>query len=153
MAGGEIADKMQESYLPAQKSEAVSVQVITSRSKNVESGIVVRGRTEAARTVVVRAETSGLIISEPLLKGMKVIKNQVLCELNIGTREVKLAEANARLVEAKVNNNAASRLAESGYGSETKAIARKAALQSAEANVKLAEKEIERLKITAPFSG
>ena len=100
MAGGEIADEKQENYLPAQKSEAVSVQVIESKSKNVESGIVVRGRTEAARNVVVRAETSGLIISEPLLKGMKVSQNQVLCELNIGTREVRLAEANARLVEA-----------------------------------------------------
>ena len=153
MAGGEITDETEEGYLPAQKSEAVFVQVLISKSRNVESGIVVRGRTEAARNVVVRAETSGLIISEPLLKGTEVSQNQVLCELNVGTREVKLAEANARLVEAKVNNNAASRLAESGYGSETKAIARKAALQSAEANVKLAEKEIERLRIAAPFSG
>ena len=153
MAGGEIEQETEEGYIPAQKSDAVSVQVINSKSKTVESGIVVRGRTEAARKVVVRAETSGLIISEPLLKGMAVNQDQILCELSVGTREVKLAEANARLVEATVNNNAASRLAESGYGSETKAIARKAALQSAEANVKLAEKEIERLKIKAPFSG
>ena len=153
MAGGEATEQNQDGYLPAQKSEAVSVKVLISTSKVVESGVVVRGRTEAARNVVVRAETSGLIISEPLSKGSKVKENQLLCELNVGTREVKLAEANARLVEAQVNNNAASRLAESGYGSETKAIARKASLQSAEANVKLAEKEIERLRIYAPFSG
>jgi len=59
MAGGEITDQVEEGYLPAQKSEAVSVQVLISKSRNVESGIVVRGRTEAARNVVVRAETSG----------------------------------------------------------------------------------------------
>ena len=153
MAGGEITEKEEVGYLPAQKSDAISVKVLLSNAKIVESGVVVRGRTEAARNVVVRAQTSGLVISQPLSKGIRIEQNQLLCELNVGTRSVRLAEANARLVEAQVNNNAASRLAESGYGSETKAIARRASLQSAEANVKLAEKEIERLKIYAPFSG
>jgi multidrug efflux system membrane fusion protein len=153
MAGGDIAEEEVDGYLPALKSEAVSVKVLISNAKTVESGVIVRGRTEAARNVVVRAETSGLVISQPLSKGLQVKEGQLLCELNVGTREVRLAEANARLVEAQVNNNAASRLAKSGYGSETKAIARRASLQSAEANVKLAKKEIERLKIYAPFSG
>ena len=69
MAGGEATEQNQDGYLPAQKSEAVSVKVLISTSKVVESGVVVRGRSEAARNVVVRAETSGLIISEPLSKG------------------------------------------------------------------------------------
>jgi len=135
------------------KRPPVSVLVQKSLAQSVDSGIVLRGRTEAARQVDIRSESSGLVISEPLSKGTKVTKGQLLCELDPGTRGVALAEAKARLAEAKLNETAASSLAEKGFGSETTAIARRAALESAEAGVERAEKEIERLKIDAPFDG
>jgi multidrug efflux system membrane fusion protein len=131
----------------------VSVLVQTSTAQSVDSGIVLRGRTEAARKIDVRAEISGLVTSAPLRKGARVEAGQVLCELDPGTRMVALAEARARLAEATLNEKAATSLAEKGYGSETTAFARKAALESAEAGVERALKEIERLKIAAPFDG
>ena len=131
----------------------VSVLVYRSKAQSVDSGIVLSGRTEASRRIDVRAEISGLVISEPLRKGSVVEKGQVLCELDPGTRLVALAEAKARLAEAQINETAATSLAEKGFGSETVATARRAALESAAAGVERAAKEIERLKITAPFSG
>jgi len=76
-----------------------------------------------------------------------------LCELAPGTRGVELVEAEARLAEAKANNNAAENLAEKGFTSETAAIASKAQFEGAMAMVERAQKELDRLTITAPFAG
>ena len=88
--------------------------------------------------------------------------------------EAKLDEANSRLEEARINFNAATKLSQGGYASETRVASAEAAMrsaeagvatatagfestrariQSAEAGVAAAEKEIERLIIKAPFEG
>ena len=134
-------------------TEPVSVVVLKSEARSVQAGIRVTGQTEAARKVEIRAETSGQVISEPIRKGSSIALGDALCELDPGTRQAQLAEAKARLVEAETNQRTASRLAERGFSSETEAISRQAALEGAEAGVKQAEKELERLTITAPFDG
>ncbi len=48
---------------------AVSVVVKVSEAQTVQSGLVLSGRTEAARNVEIKSETSGLVISEPIAKG------------------------------------------------------------------------------------
>ena len=168
---------------------------IDSVAREVDSAVVTRGRTEAARQVIVRAETSGQVISEPLRKGAFVEAGQMLCEIDPGTRETQVAQAEAQLAsaraslpeaqarvaearaaleEAQINNRAASQLSEGGFASETRVASTRAAVssaeaaleaaqsgvegaksqvQTAEAAVAAAQKEIERLTITAPFSG
>lgn len=79
----------------------IGVVAIHSRASVIDSAVVLRGQTEAARQVDVRAETSGLIISEPLRKGAFVEAGQLLCRLDPGTRDSSLAESRARLLEAK----------------------------------------------------
>ncbi len=166
-------------------SELVSVVVYASSSQTLGSYVVLRGETEAARFVEVRSETFGQVVSEPLRKGSFVKKNDILCRLDEGTRktaladaaakleeakalipqtEAKLDEANSRLEEAKINFNAATKLSQGGYASETRVASAeregrsvvestRARIQSAEAGVAAAEKEIERLIIKAPFGG
>jgi multidrug efflux system membrane fusion protein len=138
---------------PAAPPEAVSVQVINSRAQEVGQGVLTRGQTEAARRVEVRAETTAPVISEPLRRGALVAAGDVLCRLDPGTRAATLAEAEARLAEALLSANAAEKLQEGGFRSETATAAARAALQAAEAGVQAARKEIERLTITAPFAG
>ncbi|MFT7524052.1 MAG: multidrug efflux system membrane fusion protein [Candidatus Paceibacteria bacterium] len=135
------------------KRPPVSVLVLKSSAQSVDSGIVLRGRTEAARNIDVRSENTGLVVSEPLRKGTLVNAGQLLCELDPGTKVVALTEAKARLAEATINEKAASSLAAKGFGSQTTATSRLAALQSAQAGVERAEKDIERLRIVAPFNG
>lgn len=137
----------------AESTPPVSIVAYKSTAESIESGIVLRGRTEAARNVTVRSETNGLVISEPLRKGQTVKKGQLLCELDTGTRQSSLAQAKAQLAEAEANNNAAVSLSEKGFTSETQAISRKAQLETAMATVEQAEKELSRLQIKAPFSG
>ena len=159
----------------------VSIVARLSVAQTVDSAVLVRGRTEAARQVDVRAETSGLVISDPLRRGAFVEAGTLLCELDPGTRDASLAEAmarlpeaqaqlreaQARLSEAQINDRAAQQLSQGGFASQTRVAATEAAVEaalagvesaeasvrSAEASIRAAETEIERLQITAPFAG
>lgn len=131
----------------------VAVVVRESRAQTINNAVLVRGRTEAARSVDVRAETSALVISEPRDRGSYVETGDVLCELDPGTRRAALAEAQARQAEAAINYRAADRLSQDGFAAETRVAAARAALQSTEAAVEAAEREIARLTIRAPFGG
>lgn len=175
--------------------DPVSVVAMTSRAETVDSAVVLRGRTEAARQVTVASETSGQVISEPIRKGATIEEGQLMCQLDPGTRESMLAEARARLTEAQgrvpeaqaavaeaqarvreaeINVNAARQLSQDGFASTTRLVSAEAALEAANAGVQratsqvtgaqagieaaqagvaAAEKELDRLNITAPFSG
>ncbi|WP_210877323.1 efflux RND transporter periplasmic adaptor subunit [Roseovarius autotrophicus] len=179
----------------AATERVMRVVVLRSKAREVDSAVVLRGRTEADRTVALRAETSGLVISEPHRRGAFVEQGDTLCSLDPGARKAALAEARARLAEtearlpeaharieearadleeAEINYNAAENLVGSGFASQTRVAATRAALRAAEAGVEsalsglesaqanieaaragvtAAEEEIRRLTISAPFSG
>lgn len=131
----------------------VRVVVQTSHAREVENPVVLRGRTEAARQVDVKAETSGLVTSEPLRRGAQVAAGAPLCEVAPGVRKAALDEARARLTEAEINFRAASGLSESGFASETRLANARAAFQTAQAGVDRAVEELARLVMHAPFDG
>ena len=142
----------------------VSVVALHSAARVVAGNVLVRGQTQAAREVEVRAETAGTVISPPLRKGAFVEAGQVLCQIDPGTREAtlletearlaearaglpesaaRLIEAKARLTEAQINDRAAARLKADGYASETRAAATAAGVSSAEAGVEAAKSGLE----------
>lgn len=131
----------------------VPVVALRSEARDIESFLLLRGRTEAARLVEVKAETPGLVISDPLRAGASVAEAEPLCRLDPGAREVELAEARARLLRAEAEARAAETLSARGIGAENTAIARRAELQSAQATVQRVELDIARLEIRAPFAG
>lgn len=170
-AGARLADEGTDGTAAATAGQAdevglVSVVVQKSSARSVDSGVLVRGRTEAARQVEMRAETSGQVISAPLRKGARVTEGQLLCQLDPGTREAALAEAQARLpeamsripeakarlpeaqarlseaksrlIEAEINQRAAKRLSKDGFASETRVAAADAAVEAALAAVQTA---------------
>lgn len=170
---------------PQTGASAVKVVAIHSTARTVDSAVILRGRTEAARTVQVLSETSGLITSAPLRKGTTVETGDLLCAVDIGTRandlaeaegrlleaqarlpeamarvpeaqarvaeaqarvaeaEGRVSEARARLTEAEINENAAARLSEGGFASDTRVANATATLQSARAGVTSAEAALE----------
>ncbi len=135
------------------REAAVSVVALHSVAQTVQSGILLRGQTEAARRVDVRSEISGRVISEPLRRGATVIAGQILCQLDPGTLQSQLNEANARSDEAVANANVATQLAERGFGAENNAISAAAGLESAKARVQSVERAMGQLVIHAPFAG
>lgn len=121
--------------------------------RDIESAVVLRGRTQLSRQVEVRAETTGQVITEPRTRGTRVAEGDVLCELAPGPRQASLAEAEARLADAEINYRAAERLSEGGFAAQTRVASAQAAVRAAEAGVAAAQTEIERLIIRAPFDG
>lgn len=180
-AAAEPVAEVEASAEEADTESKVSVVALKSVAQQVDSAVLLRGQTEAVRQVEVKAETSGIVASDPLRRGARVAKGDLLCEIDIGTRqaalieaearmpeaEARLAEARARLTEAEINANAATRLGEGGFASETRIAGAEAALSAARAGVNSAEaalkaaqsgieatrKDIERTKLTAPFAG
>ncbi len=138
----------------------VAVVALKSMASTVDGAVILRGRTEAIRQVDVRAETTGLVISDPLRRGEMIAEGQLMCSLDPGTRQIalddararleqaqaglpeaqaRLAEAEARLAEAEINDRAASRLSEGGFASETRVASTTAAVESARAGVQSAK--------------
>src|SRR6185503_6942525 len=58
--------------------------------------IVVRGRTQATRTVVVRSETAGTVAAAPVMQGTFVKQGAVLCHLAVDARQAALDQARAQ---------------------------------------------------------
>lgn len=153
-APADDAAPQQVAETPVETPErSVSVVAMRSSAQQIDRGVILRGRTEASREVEVRAETSGRVVSEPLRKGGAVDAGQLLCALDPGTRRSALAEAEARLAEARLQFTAAERLSQDGFATETRAASARAALQGAEAGVAAAMAELGRLEIRAPFAG
>jgi len=142
----------------------VSIVAMRSKAQAIDNAVLLRGLTEAARQVDVRAETSGLVSSEPLRKGSYVEAGQLLCEIEPGTRQTALAEAEARLPEAKarlpeaqgrvleaearlkeaqINDNAAKQLSQDGFASDIRVAGTQATVQSALAAVETARAGVE----------
>lgn len=137
----------------AEPERVLTIVAIKSAAEKIEKKIILRGRTEAARHVEVRAETSGLVVSEPLRKGAFVEEGTVLCELATGTRGVNLAEAEVRLAEAEENERAATKLATDGFVSEARKNSAVTGLRAARTNYERAQEELSRLVMVAPFDG
>lgn len=139
-----------EAEAPPQVMRVV-VQRIAERE--IEQAVVLRGRTEAARRVEVRAETQGLVVSEPRQRGSAVAEGEVMCELDAGSRRASLAQAEASLAEAEINFTAATRLSEGGFAAQTRVAGAEAGVRAAQAAVQAAQAELGRLTIRAPFDG
>lgn len=154
LSGGNEPVARQEQEAPqTELDKSISVLVLKSVEQDVTSGIILRGQTAASKSLQVKAETSGAVISTPIRKGTLVEQGELLCELEIGTKAAAVAEARARLAEAQANNDASANLVKKGFASETTAIARQAALETAIAGLDRAESDLANTKITAPFDG
>ena len=151
---GEEGAQGRPSFVPPQaSSNPTNVLVLKINEDRVDLSTSFSGTSEAPRFVDVRSQTSGLVISEPYRKGAIVAKDQILCELDPGTKQTQLEDALIRLESAELNAENTTKLAENGYATETDRIATQSALQSALTGVEAAKKELQRLKILAPFDG
>ena len=161
--------------------KSVSVLVQKSNEQEVTNGILLRGQTEAFKSVQVKAETYGSVISQPIRKGTFVKNGELLCELEVGTKSDVLSEAKEALalsndeLQASINQyqlriQAAERqksLLKRGVGTEaaveaaqlsassaeTQSLSKRQAVANVEARINRATTELNNTKIIAPFDG
>lgn len=129
------------------------VQVIDAPAAPHEYVVLIRGRTEAARSVVVRSETAGVVSATPTPEGRFVHRGEVLCRLAVEARRATLDQAQAALRSRQLQHEASVELAAKGYRSQTQVLQNKAELDAAAAAVRQSEIALEQVNIRAPFAG
>lgn len=138
---------------PPEAEALQAVRVAVFEEEQRPSWLVLRGRTEAARRVEVRSETTGTVLATPPDKGQVVSAGDVLCQLDMADREAQLLQARAALASAESKFEAASRLGDKGFSARNSVTEEQARLDAALAAMKRAEIEVGRTRITAPFTG
>ena len=138
---------------PAPAPALPSVQVVLTPESQHEYRVVIRGRTQSARTVVVKSESAGTVASTPATEGGFVTKGAVLCRLNVDARQATLDQARANLRSRQLSQQASVELAKNGFRSQTQVLQDQANLDNASALVRQAEIGVEQMNIRAPFSG
>lgn len=131
----------------------VNVRVRTLNAVPHSSDVVLRGRTQALRTVDLKAQTDGRIVALPVEKGAGVNAGDLICRLAVDDRQARLAQAEALARQRQIEYAAAVQLAAKGYRAENQVSAAKALLDGAKAQVKEMKVELANTRIVAPFGG
>lgn len=129
----------------------VRIADLTARSR--QEIVSITGRTEASRSVALRAETESQIVELLARRGDSVAENDVIAKLRLNDRSAKLAEAKAVLKQRELEYSAAQKLHEKGFRSTTEQAGAQARLDAARAVVEQRKIDIDRTTLRAPFAG
>jgi len=135
------------------EAEPIRVRVRRSVATPHVDHLILTGRTEPARQATLRAETAGRIVAVEARKGAMVEQDEVIVRLDPADREASLAEATALLEQRRIEYDAARKLTDKGFQSQTRLAEARADLEAAQAQQQRIALDIERTEIRAPFDG
>ena len=138
---------------PKTDKKRATVRAVISQAQKRPRILVLRGKTDSKRSVDVKAEIAGNVVSRPAERGSRVESGDVLCQLAVDDREVAVAEADAVLKDAQISYQGSLKLQQRGLQSETAIARAKAKLESAKAQLRRQELNLARTRIVAPFGG
>ncbi|MFT6559781.1 efflux RND transporter periplasmic adaptor subunit [Sneathiella sp.] len=141
------------SALQPKETGPVNVQTKIFVAEPRAQEVVVRGRTEAIRTVELKAETPGRVVEVLVERGQRVKEGDVLVKFAVKDRLAQLAEAEALIRQREIEYKAANALNKKGFSAATTLAGSKALLDSARAKAKSVKILLEDLIIRAPFDG
>ena len=133
--------------------ENMVVRVRTSRASQQSRTMTLRGRTRTRHAVTVRAETAGRVDNRPVDIGAQVFSGDVLCQVEINDRELRVREAGDAVDLATLEYEGMKTLREQGLQQEIAVARAKAQLSSARRQLLASELELSKTAVVAPFSG
>lgn len=136
---------------PEPPPQVVRVARLTARP--MISEVILQGRTEAWRTVDLRAEVRGRVEAVPVERGSPVTAGQVLVRLAVYERRALLEQAKALLAQRRIEYEAARALRQRGHNTEIELAGAKTQFDAAEAALRKAEVDLANTEIRAPFDG
>jgi len=146
--------RVADAAAPALRPAATTpVQVALIQAEQVERTILLSGRTAPARTVELKAETSGRVAATGAARGSRVESGGLILRLDAGDRIARLSQARAELRQRELEYEGQLKLKPDGYISEAKLAESLALLEKARTEVTRAQLDIERMQIRAPFAG
>ena len=130
-----------------------AVRVRTQAAEEVQRTIVVNGKTAPARIVHLAAETDGRVEFIGAERGASLERGAVIVRLDERDRKARLAQAEALVKQREVEFEARERLKSESYVSEAQLQEAVALLETAKAELKRAQLDLEYMTIRAPFGG
>ncbi|NIB40102.1 efflux RND transporter periplasmic adaptor subunit [Pseudomaricurvus alkylphenolicus] len=143
-----ISEEIGEAHKPV-----MSVRARYIDAQAYQPQLHIRARTQANRQVSMKAEVSGKVVALPVAEGQQVKTGEVICELATEDRLLRVEEARSAVAQAQLEYDGALRLKSGGYQSRTAIAAAKAKLDSAKADLKRRQLDLDNVKIRAPFAG
>jgi len=147
------SDGAETPTVASEKTQLTEVRAKKIHAQDYPMQVLVRGRTEADRTVEIKAEITGQVEKIVVQRGERVEEGQEICRLAIEDRELLLEEAQSVADQAKIEYDGALRLKTGGYQSEAAIATNKSKLDTARANLLRRKINLEKISIRAPFAG
>ena len=139
---------------PAVRAAAATpVQVARLAAEPVERTLSLSGRTAPARTVELKAETSGRVVTVGAARGARVDGGALIVRLDAGDRVARLEQARAELRQRELEYEGQLKLKPEGYISDARLAESLALREKARAEVTRAELDVDRMAVRAPFAG
>lgn len=132
---------------------APSVEVMQVAAALLRDAATFSGQLSAENSVVVKPETSGVVEEILFEEGHDAVADQVLIRLRSQEQEARVRESKANLALAREVYDRTHQLATKRAASRAAQDEASAQLAVAEARLELAEVELERTRIRAPFDG
>ncbi len=129
------------------------VRVRTQAAEEITRYVTLYGRTAPARVVELKSETSGKVVKLGAQRGERVRKGEMLVRLDERDRSARLEQARALVRQRELEYEARHQLQPEGYVSDSQMAEAVANLESARAELKRAELDLEYMLIRAPFDG
>lgn len=137
----------------AKQQKLFRVSVIDSRVEPRTRNLVLSGRTEADRKMMLTARADGTITELKVRRGSVVKEGDIIAVLSDEAREARVLQAKAMLLQRRTELAAKMKLVEQGTMPKLEAVNLETQFKAAEAGLAAAEAERERSVIRAPWSG
>lgn len=132
---------------------AVGVEVATARTAALTDEVFAVGNLRANESVMVRPETAGRVVKIGFTEGALIRRGDLLVELDRSVLLAQVEQAKAELDLSKANYDRTADLAERKFVSLSAKDQAAANLSVQEAKLRLAEAQLAKTRIFAPFSG
>lgn len=136
-----------------QTQSLMTVKVMEANAEPFTKDIVLRGYTEALRTVSLKSQVKGRITELPVEKGMRVQKGDAICRIDVEDREANYNESVALVKQRELEFAASEKLFAQGHRSETQHSGAKSAVEAAIARSLRMKVDLDNTIIRAPFDG
>lgn len=136
-----------------EKAKLFRVSVTEVRVEPRTRNLILSGRTEADKKMMVTARADGTISELRVRRGSVVKQGDVIAVLSDEAREARVLQARAMLMQRKTELAARMKLVEQGTMPKLEAVNLETQYKAAEAGLAAAEAERERSVIRAPWSG
>jgi membrane fusion protein, multidrug efflux system len=136
-----------------QQQKLFRVSVIDARLEPRTRNLVLSGRTEADKKMMLTARVDGVVSELKVRRGSLVKEGDVIAVLSDEAREARVLQARAMLTQRKTELAAKMKLVEQGTMPKLEGVNLETLYKAAEAGLAAAEAEKDRSVIRAPWAG